>query len=68
VTGSMSTVLSRDGTTIGFDRLGARPAVILVGGAMSTRSAHAQRRILAGQTHGVAPDALAPVLEEIFAG
>jgi pimeloyl-ACP methyl ester carboxylesterase len=29
---------------------------------------HAQRRSLEGQTHGVAPDALAPVLEEFFAG
>jgi pimeloyl-ACP methyl ester carboxylesterase len=29
---------------------------------------HAQRRTLEGQTHGVAPDALAPVLEEFFAG
>jgi pimeloyl-ACP methyl ester carboxylesterase len=28
----------------------------------------AQRRTLEGQTHGVAPDALAPVLEEFFAG
>jgi hypothetical protein len=28
----------------------------------------AQRRSLEGQTHGVAPDALAPVLEEFFAG
>ena len=29
---------------------------------------NAQRRTLEGQTHGVAPDALAPVLEEFFAG
>jgi pimeloyl-ACP methyl ester carboxylesterase len=29
---------------------------------------HAQHRSLEGQTHGVAPDALAPVLEEFFAG
>jgi pimeloyl-ACP methyl ester carboxylesterase len=29
---------------------------------------HAQRRTLEGQTHGVAPDALAPVLEAFFAG
>src|ERR687884_51221 len=29
---------------------------------------HAQHRTLEGQTHGVAPDALAPVLEEFFAG
>jgi pimeloyl-ACP methyl ester carboxylesterase len=29
---------------------------------------HAQRRTLAGQTHGAAPQILAPVLEEFFAG
>jgi hypothetical protein len=27
---------------------------------------HAQRRTLPGQTHGVTPEALAPVLEEFF--
>ena len=29
---------------------------------------HAQRRTLKGQTHGAAPEVLAPVLEEFFAG
>ena len=29
---------------------------------------NAQRRTLAGQTHGAAPEVLAPVLEEFFAG
>jgi hypothetical protein len=29
---------------------------------------NAQRRTLAGQTHGAAPEILAPVLEEFFAG
>jgi pimeloyl-ACP methyl ester carboxylesterase len=29
---------------------------------------YAQRRTLAGQSHGVAPEAIAPVLEEFFAG
>lgn len=29
---------------------------------------HAQHRVLEGQSHGVAPEALAPVLEEFFAG
>jgi len=35
----MQTVTSNDGTTIAFDRSGAGPAVILVGGALSERSA-----------------------------
>ena len=34
----MTTVRSSDGTTIAFDRVGAGPAVILTGGALSTRS------------------------------
>lgn len=34
----METVTSRDGTTIGFDRLGAGPALILVAGALGTRA------------------------------
>ena len=35
----MNTVRSRDGTTIAFDRSGQGPPVILVGGALSDRSA-----------------------------
>ena len=35
----MQTVTSNDGTTIAFDRSGAGPAIILVGGALSERSA-----------------------------
>ena len=34
----MNTVTSKDGTTIAFDRLGEGPAIILVGGATTTRS------------------------------
>lgn len=34
----METVTSRDGTTIAFDRVGSGPAVILISGAMGTRS------------------------------
>jgi pimeloyl-ACP methyl ester carboxylesterase len=41
----METVTSRDGTTIAFDRLGAGPAVIPVGGALSTRSHPAVREL-----------------------
>lgn len=37
----MSTVTSKDGTTIAFDRTGAGPAVILVGGATQSRSGNA---------------------------
>ncbi len=37
----MQTVPSRDGTTIAFDRSGDGPALILVGGALSDRSAGA---------------------------
>jgi pimeloyl-ACP methyl ester carboxylesterase len=37
----MKKVLSRDGTAIAFDRSGQGPAIILVGGATSTRSAAA---------------------------
>lgn len=35
----METVISRDGTRIAFDRVGAGPTVILVGGALSIRPA-----------------------------
>ena len=35
----MQTVTSNDGATIAFDRSGAGPAIILVGGALSERSA-----------------------------
>jgi pimeloyl-ACP methyl ester carboxylesterase len=37
----MNAVTSRDGTTIAFDRVGKGPEVILVGGALSDRSAAA---------------------------
>lgn len=35
----MSTVTSKDGTTIAFDKVGSGPAVILINGAMSFRAA-----------------------------
>ncbi len=38
----MRTVTSNDGTTIAYDQSGAGPAVILVGGALSDRTAGAQ--------------------------
>ncbi|MGG3622199.1 alpha/beta hydrolase [Bacillus gobiensis] len=38
----MGKVISKDGTTIAFDRLGEGPAIILVGGALSYRS-HAKQ-------------------------
>jgi pimeloyl-ACP methyl ester carboxylesterase len=37
----METVRSKDGTTIAFDRVGGGPSVIVVGGALSDRSAGA---------------------------
>src|SRR5262249_699655 len=37
----MTEVTSKDGTAIAFDRSGAGPAIILVGGALSDRSAGA---------------------------
>jgi pimeloyl-ACP methyl ester carboxylesterase len=37
----MNTVRSNDGTTIAFDRSGSGPAVILIGGALSTRGSAA---------------------------
>ena len=40
-TGAMQTVHSKDGTAIAFDRSGGGPALILVGGALSTRAAAA---------------------------
>src|ERR671933_2647108 len=39
MTGPMRKVRSKDGTTIAFDQPGDGPSIILVGGAMSTRSA-----------------------------
>jgi hypothetical protein len=67
-------VTSSDGTTIAFDRLGDGPPVILVCVGSSDRTANAplaalsdaQRRTLEGQTHDVAPEAIAPVLEDFF--
>ena len=35
----MQTVTSKDGTTIAYDQTGTGPALILVGGALSERSA-----------------------------
>jgi len=49
----MKTVISKDGTTIVFDQLGNGPTVILVNGALGTRS-HA------------APDSLADILSKQF--
>jgi len=43
----MDMVTSRDGTTIAFDRYGAGPAVILVGGAFQHRAIDQQTRQLA---------------------
>src|ERR671937_2228400 len=39
MTGTVRQVRSKDGTTIAFDQPGDGPSIILVGGAMSTRSA-----------------------------
>ena len=49
----MKTVTSKDGTTIAFDQLGKGPAVILVNGALGTRS-HAT------------PDSMADILSKQF--
>ena len=49
----MRTVTSKDGTTIAFDQLGEGPAVILVNGALGTRS-HAT------------PDSMADILSKQF--
>ena len=49
----MKTVTSKDGTTIAFDLIGEGPALILVNGALGTRS-HA------------APDSLAGILSKQF--
>jgi hypothetical protein len=49
----MRTVTSKDGTTIAFDQLGKGPTIILVAGALGTRS-HA------------APDSLADILSHKF--
>src|ERR1700731_376958 len=44
----METVKSTDGTSIGFDRVGEGPAVIIVDGALSTRGGKADlARLLA---------------------
>lgn len=44
---------SRDGTTIAFDRLGEGPAVILVGGASTTRLANAELAALLAEQFSV---------------
>jgi pimeloyl-ACP methyl ester carboxylesterase len=43
----MSTVTSKDGTTIAFDRLGQGPALILVGGSLEHRALDAETSRLA---------------------
>jgi pimeloyl-ACP methyl ester carboxylesterase len=47
----MSKVLSKDGTAIAFDRSGQGPAIIMVNGALSTRSAVAQSAGERGDTN-----------------
>ncbi|MFA1543621.1 hypothetical protein [Actinomadura monticuli] len=54
----MEIVYSKDGTRIACERTGEGPALVHVGGAL---------RVLDGQTHDVAPEALAPVLAEFLA-
>jgi len=49
----MKTVTSKDGTTIAFDQVGKGPAVILVTGALGTRS-------------GATPDSMAAILSSQF--
>lgn len=57
----------------------ATPTLVLDGGAspvwmrdtaqrVASTLPHGQHRSLEGQTHDVAPEALAPALEEFFAG
>ena len=57
----MQSVNSRDGTTIVFDRSGAGPSLILVGGGLEYRALDSETSRLE-----VEPDALAPVLVEFF--
>lgn len=49
----MSTVISKDGTTIGYDKIGTGPAVILVGGATQYRGTDQQTpefgRLMSGE-------------------
>jgi pimeloyl-ACP methyl ester carboxylesterase len=40
--GTMQTVISKDGTKIAYDKLGSGPAVILIDGALASRSAHTE--------------------------
>ena len=52
----MATVRSKDGTTIGFDKKGKGPAVILVEGAMGYRAMGFEQqaaRPAGGELHGV---------------
>src|SRR2546421_2212227 len=46
MTGTIRKVRSKDGTAIAFDQSGDGPSIILVGGAMSTRSASAPLAVL----------------------
>ena len=49
----MRTVTSKDGTTIAYDQIGTGPAIILINGALGTRS-------------NAAPDSLADILSKQF--
>jgi pimeloyl-ACP methyl ester carboxylesterase len=49
----VGTVTSRDGTTIGFERVGEGPALIVVGGALSTGAAAAALATLLAPHHEV---------------
>lgn len=73
----METVMSKDGTSIAFDRLGDGPPLVLVGGAspdwmidagrqISDAMPNGRLNVLEGQEHVVAPEVLAPELVEFF--
>ena len=81
MTGSMRRVYSKDGTAIAFDQAGDGPSIILVGGAMSTRSAAAPLAALLaphftvfaydrrgrGDSVDTAPDAVAREVDDLDA-
>lgn len=73
----MSTAHSKDGTEIAFDRLGGGAPLVLAGGDSPPHQKNpvevlvrvlpdAESRTLEGQTHDVAPEVLAAVLENFF--
>ena len=68
----MNTVRSQDGTRIAYDRAGKGRALILVDGALCYRDSgpsglpNATHRVVAGQTHMLKPQAIAPILIEFF--